>query len=57
MKEHPELPPDHASRMDRLRLCFDGLSTGDGFGGIVAPGTGRAGIPEEWLESREAISI
>src|SRR5262245_42583884 len=28
----PQLPADHAARMDRLRLSLDGLSVGDAFG-------------------------
>jgi ADP-ribosylglycohydrolase len=28
----PQLPPDHAARMERARLSLDGLSVGDAFG-------------------------
>src|SRR5438046_623175 len=28
----PSLPPDHAVRMERVRLALDGLSVGDAFG-------------------------
>src|ERR1051325_8143321 len=32
MSTQPQLPADHAARMERALLSFDGLSVGDGFG-------------------------
>src|SRR5882762_2841739 len=32
MKTETQLPKDHAERMQRALLSFDGLSVGDGFG-------------------------
>jgi ADP-ribosylglycohydrolase len=44
------LPPDHAERMRRARLAFDGLSVGDAFGGrfFTPPDGARAVPPAPW---------
>src|SRR5262245_12572368 len=47
------IPPDHAERMQRVRLAFDGLSVGDAFGDNFF---GKQEIAERRIRDRDAAS-
>ena len=58
LAEHPntwrtELPPDHAARVERMRLSLDGLGLGDALGEMLCY---RSDMAAQWLRSKIAVA-